>query len=256
MTIKKSIVCTFLSMLIFGCSNDEEIGGSVLIFNEKEQALEIKDITTKIKKFSFPVLENISQPIIIQGNNDFISLTEGYGKDEHVIDLNSGKVSYNKNTIASVVISDESRFFFEDADPPRQYLFFQSGENLKKLTTITNSSAVSGDIIGNSYVSWYIPREMRMIIYTFSGQLVDDFTLDCTDAIYLGNGKTFCLRSSSPSIIYDVHNKLEEVIDLDFTGHHILSLSKDKNVVFFMVTSLSFDKGSFLSEMLDIYSYN
>lgn len=240
--------------LLWGCNGK---GGNVLYFNNIDQQLEIVDIQTKEKAHSYRIFEAIRNPLIIQSREGVVSLTEPFGKSEHVINLNTGDVKYSNSSAGTIVVSEGSRFYFETTDSEYKQLFFENIEGKKKLSLIKSLKVPHGQVVGKGFISWFVRSEHRLIIFDTQGELFASIPLDCRDAIFLGEGKNiFCLTESGGSALFDMNGVLLKAISGIGVEDGILSFSYDKGEIYFRHISLSFNLDRFLSEVVDVYAYD
>ncbi len=240
--------------LLVGCKG---MGGSVLVFNNADQKLEILDIETGDQEVSYSVSKAIRNPLIMQGQGRVISLTEPFGESEHIIHLDTGAVAYSGNTVGTIVISEANKFYFETVDSEHKQLYFESSEGKKKLSLIRSLKVPQGHVIGSEFVSWFIRSEHRLIVFDVKGNLFTSVPLDCRDAIFLGEvGNIFCLTESGGAAMFDKSGSLLEVVSGIGVEDGILSLSYDKSEIYLRRISLALNMERFMREVVDVYAYS
>lgn len=240
--------------LLVGCNG---MGGQALVFNNADQKLEVIDIETGDQEASYRVENAIRNPLIIQGQGRIISLTEPFGESEHIINLDTGYVTYSSNTVGTIVISEDSKFYFEIVDSEHKQLYFESSEGKKKLSLVRSLKVPSGHVVGSEFVSWFIRSEHRLIVYDVKGNLFTYVPLNCRDAIFLGEeDKIFCLTESGEASMFDKSGSLLEVVSGIGVEDGILSLSYDKSQIYLRRVSLALNMERFMREVVDVYTYS
>ena len=258
MSFQRIILFMVLFVSVTAFAGWRNMQGQVLVFNNSDQELLVMDVESKKMKGSFKILEKTRNPMIIIGaNKQIVSLSESFGESEHIVDLSTGKVVHSVGTIGTVAISKNKKFYFEISDPGNKQLFYDDGYNKKKLVAIKSLKVPYGRVIGGEVASWFVRSEHRLISFDLEGNSLNSVSLDCRDALFLGEGKNiFCLMESGGAAIVDENGAVLEAIKGVGLKYSILSYSPEYGLVFLSKISLSFSMKSFMKEVVDVYSYS
>jgi len=233
------------------------MAGNLLVFDNTDQALVVMDINKKVQSRSYKVHEKIRNPGVILGRNDTVSLNEFFGEFEHIINLETGEVTYSPNTVGTVVTSDSSRFYFDMVGTDFKQLYFENKAGKKKLSLFDSLRVPRGHVIGADFVSWFNRDEHRLIVYDTEGELYASVSVDCFDAIFLGEGENiFCITESGDPVMLDMNGQLLKMISEVGIKDGILSFSHKKNEIYLKDIRVSFSIDRFMREVVDVYAYN
>ncbi|WP_065188799.1 hypothetical protein [Shewanella woodyi] len=249
------VVILFVNALVF--AEPRNMVGKVIIFDNAEKDLLVLNLDSKEKLNSVNVSEQLRNPaLVISANQDIVSLHEHFGESDYVVNLNTGLVSYKPGVVGTVVASEDKKFYFEMVSVGTRRLFFESGGNKESLTDMKILKVPRGHVVGNEAVSWFIRSEHRLISFDFNGEQLLTIQVDCRDAIYLGKRNIFCLKESGEAVVVDMEGKELKVLEGLGVKDSLLAYSYERNEIYFARKSLSFKLNSFMTEIIDLYSYD